>query len=757
MLLRVRTILAMCLFALTFSGPQIASNLPVHGIPLYAQESSAVSPAIQSAYQDIVKQEHQAIELTLSLDSQMNKNQSGDLSQKIADINKEDEGKLFGLDTAIDDSLKDLYAQISLEDAPENNKLLSRTALLHWTILLRRKSMQGFHTIVPGLEDSPICAGDVIGDQLLLKYFDALFEDDAPQSAALQSLLPLAKQSACLGTQQSALFASDLYWSFTELQGFLNTNGLNRTLSSVVLAAANPLLLFYDVEKYRGASSPLARWFSEHYAILADGVASRRIPASWQGLWLYDRVTGRLIGYHVTAQPKDENDVDLAVLLASITQRENLGQYACSFREMVERGATAIGYVCGGTICAQNTTTPAERLSARNLGLSLNVIESTVCQQSSGSGGSGGNNGGGGLCGNGGLSLPGGNRAADTVKCISAQAVQPGEKMLSCMAEATGKCSNPVDKAVKDLQQVGMAGVPLGKNCTVSADGGTPDAGTPGTGKHNDINYDPKTDKLSVGGEPGSRVSTSFPPGPDKTTITYSDGSKAEVEVKRDSEGKVETIVRTDTSADGKQTTTSVYDKNTTGTGSNGGTNGGTNGGKKDAGLCVADSPQCGNSCTAMSEQMQQVMQCMQLDTKPEDVDPLKGNGGVIDPIEPTPDPRSQALLACMGSVENQVTLQVQRSCWAAHCANNQYSMTNTLGQCVCTPPPTGGPAAGNTLANSCSLLRCSEDSTPTMGPGGCACQAIGGIATGPIPKPPISVPGAETFSDIRFGLDIPH
>src|SRR5262249_32632961 len=145
--------------------------------------------------------------------------------------------------------------------------------------------MQSFHTRVGGLEDDPDCAGDIVGDQLLEHYFDSLFDrDSANRAPAIKALIDLARQSACLGEQQSSLLSSLLVHSYAELESFLRLNGLDRALPYVSQATAQPLLFFYDVEKYRGSSFPLARWFEDHREALLEGTKSRRNPIFWHGL-----------------------------------------------------------------------------------------------------------------------------------------------------------------------------------------------------------------------------------------------------------------------------------------------------------------------------------------------------------------------------------------------------------------------------------------------------------------------------------------
>jgi hypothetical protein len=283
------------------------------------------------------------------------------------------EAELMRSDESLGRELQRLYKAAAEIEPPAADRMLVRAALLHWTLLLRQRAMEGFHTAVAGLDDDPECAGDLIGDDLMLRYFDALFRDPkdlqqelqaeraTTQYEAVTALVEIARQSACLGAQQSALLASHLYHSFVALVGFLRLNRLERIVPYVVQAAAQPMLLFYDVEKYRGPYSPLARWFAEYQATLAAGVDTRRIPAAWHGLWLYDWRSGHLLGYRITDDPRDENDVDGQLFFESIARRENLGRFDCSFSEMVERGPGRGGYFCAGSSCGDDERPPTGR------------------------------------------------------------------------------------------------------------------------------------------------------------------------------------------------------------------------------------------------------------------------------------------------------------------------------------------------------------------------------------------------------------
>src|SRR5437899_4584679 len=399
---------------------------------------------LRSTYQALAEREPRAARLVVELDRDVaahtvaaaaRARNGAELSRKALLI-KSGNDELLELDLAINADLQKLYAGAAALGTPEASELLVQTALLHWTVLFRQDSMQGFHTEVEGLIDDPDCVGDIVSDRLLQTYFETLFDTsaDAP-GKAIAALTALARQAACLGTQQRALLASSLVTTYDELTRFLRFNGLYNLDAYMPQAAVQPLLLLYDVEKHRGTRSPLTRWFREHRSMLMDGVAAKRHPAVWHGLWLYDRRSGRMVGYKPTARPRDENDVNLVSFYGSIAMRPNLGDFSCSFAEMVERGDSPLGYFCAGSTCQQRTSgggpTPqgspggsgapaASGTSTGRTGGSFTLareFEDTLCQQSGA--GDSSRPGSGTICGQGGLNVGGGKKAANTVRCLS--------------------------------------------------------------------------------------------------------------------------------------------------------------------------------------------------------------------------------------------------------------------------------------------------------------------------------------------------
>lgn len=394
----------------------------------------------------------------------------------------EGSGQLLALEHRINRALEDAYAAASTRLTVDNRVLLVRLAALHWHSQLRRHLQRSLHTSVPGLESDARCAGDLLADQMLLDYLRAVWGDSATSiQRAVDSLGRIAAQSACLGTEQSDHFASAAGGAFSDVEAFLRVQRLEWVIPSLAPLLAQPLLLFYDVEKYRGADGPLARWFGKYQQVLVESVRLQRSPLKWHGLWLYDRTTGRLVGFADRARPRDENEVRLDRFFTSLTSPENLGAGDCSLKEMVQRGLGDFGYVCGGATCKLDRElqtafldilngTPGVReaalskLDVLSAGGGLGRLPAEAVGQTCASGREQSPGGGGARCSaasTGGALSP----FAGTLSCVSRQVIRPGTEVMSCLMEASGYCSDPAERLSKDLQNADLNGVPLGKEC----------------------------------------------------------------------------------------------------------------------------------------------------------------------------------------------------------------------------------------------------------------------------------------------------
>jgi len=682
------------------------------------------------------------------------------------------ERELFSIEGPLNENLQKVYQLATDGRHSEHTPILVRTALLHWTVLLRRRTMRGFHTAVDGLGDDTDCRGDMIADGLLVRYFDALFEHrDKAVSAAVAALTNITRQTACLGAQQSAQLASDLYWSFAELRGFLRLNGIEQVLPYVVQAAVAPLLLFYDVEKYRGLQAPLTRWFQEHREWILGGIANRRLPVFWHGLWLYDRRSGRLIGYRPSLNPQNENEVHLGAFFTSIILRENLGNFDCTFAEMVERGLGTQGYVCAGSLCVQSDSSASKQNPAQTLerwrnqasrtngaplgtvGFSAEVTANTICGQTGGAGGRNGNTDGGtGICGNG-VSGLGRDWAARVVDCITSQVVRPGMKQMRCVAEAMGLCSDPVDKLVKELQETTFAGVKTGRNCGLAkgANGSSPtpwdtyqatrDAADKAYDRMNQLLQQTMHDKvqdLIDSQKARDAAAKAYQDDPTDANKQALDKAEAQVDSDEDEVNDYQDYIRQTLEAEAKkrderkQQAEDTYNQQT---GSN----------KR----CPPDTPDCGgDDCTAMSRAMAETMKCFEDDALREDIDSFGQQPGVTDPVEPD-NTNAPSWTRCLSGFNDDLSLPKQ--CWAYDCGAGGRTGFTAGGLCSCDVQVEGEPR--ETLAGTCDQINCG-DSRPVVKDGRCTCVGSEGTwgQTPPGPSGPFMPSPPQLFLETRLG-----
>lgn len=706
------------------------------------QNSTSGANHFQHMIAEIVQLEREASVQVVSLDKQFRLMERPTLDQQRILLAAERE--LFTTELPINEKLRALYASATEdENEHENNPFLVRTSLLHWTILLRRISMRSFHTQVDGLEDDSDCRGDIIGDQLLLRYFDTLFEEHdgtRREVEVVRALADLARQSACIGVQQSAKLASDLYWSFVELRGFLRLNGLENLVPYVVQAAAAPLLLFYDVEKYRGPQSPLARWFSENYEWLVAGAETKRNPMYWHGLWLYDRRSGHLLGYRPIAEPVDENDVHLASFFASITNRENLGEYNCSFAEIIERGLSPQGYLCVGSICDEVKKSSEASAQLSSAGLSKEAVLSTLCQQPAGGHGSGSGTGGG-PCGNG-VSGFGRNRNSDVIRCLTQQIMRPGDKVMRCVAEAMGLCANPVDKATKELQQALFAGVRVGNRCQMASSTDQ---------NYKDLlkdlqNAEDKRETAIENEVDGYKLSVAWLQDQYQNQLLLANDhpEPQRTQLKQAAEAGYKAMLdqfntwhdhQLDLAEQNYQSEKeAAYEK-------------------FNKGRCSPDTPDCGgNDCTAMSEAMRRTMRCFEQAVLEEELEMLGRQPGFSDPSPLDDNGQAPEWFKCFDSFES-FSVELQKQCWAYDCGPGTMTVFSA-GKCGCGSGLEGG-EAGPRLTGMCHAWDCPEG-TPRVQDGKCTCGGGLGVGTGgPIPKGPFITSSPRFFSEVRL-LDMP-
>jgi hypothetical protein len=734
------------------------------------------TPGISSAaYRQAVEDERSASELVVELDRWKAKHGRGaETLDELATLQADRswasrERRLLELDRRIDEALQGIYRQGVTEEGGSAENLLARAALLHWTVLLRRRSMQSFHTKVDGLTDVKSCEGDVIGDRLLLAYFDALFERDeiAPAEVrAVQALAALARQSACLGEQQSALLASHLYWSFLELKAFLRLNGLERLVPAVAQAAASPLLLFHDVEKYRGSTAPLTRWFSEMRDALYEGVATGRIPWAWHGMWLYDRLTGQLLGYQAAFPDRGENDIDLAAFLNSILNRENMGRFDCSFAEMVERGPSAQGYMCAGSDCEDRSRRDSKKRGGQSSvgdltrsGLGSKQLKDTSCGE--GGGDDGREGGGRGGCGDA-LKTQGRARADKTINCVTQQIVRPGLEKMRCVMEGTGLCSNPVDSFTKSLKEATMGGVPMGKGCGIAAAAGGDqkkkaeeeaaekkkaeekaraelEAAKQAAKEAQEAAKKAEEEKKAAkkaADEAVKKTDEDVKKNKDVDPDNWENVKKADKELEAAIWRAEQAQRKQDAANEKARDALDAYLKATGYYDPKGGKDGGTH-------RCPPDTPNCGgNDCTGMSKWTATASKCFE-DRSSERPERIMGGRqpGVIDPNPEEPQ-GGGSTRACLEAVQD-VAGAIAKHCWATDCAPGAGTYKGTSELCGCRPRVEG---QGGDLRPTCGDMYCSSGAA-VFKAGRCQCSDA---STGQIELGSFTISAAPSFSAVR-------
>ncbi len=805
----MRTYLAVLLFVAPLFSACTGSKPP-----------TSVDDGLREAHAQAAALERETATRLVELDRRIEKGPEGPsdkrLGKPIDAFPREEERQLYVADVTMNRALEGLYTKAWQSETGDGEL---RAALLHWTVLIRRALMRDFHTRVPGLEDDPDCAGDIVGDGMFLRYFEAVLAHHEVNAAL--ALADLARQSACLGVSQSSLLASVLVSTFDDLRAFLRLNGHEDIVPYVVQAGSAPLLLFYDVEKYRGLESPLARWFRENRDILIEGVESGRQPSRWHGLWLYDRRTGRLFGFKATPKPVDENDVNLARFFASITQLENLGEAGCSFAEMVERGAGAHGYFCAGSTCGRDVSGRGAASGSRipvHILFGLTGLEKTFDRAICGEAGDGpGDRGGGPKCGD----DPGHNREADTVRCLTKQVVHAGTEGFHCLGETSGRCGAPVGSLVKDFQPQPYAGIKIGPDCALSTGMGDLKLAEwakehPNTGmgdlklaewkqeererqrleraeelydkyskeseeferlrkESNDLaaedyqNYlklkkeaeaagrDPEADPKVLKAKEVAKETAKVA---EEIAKEANEAQRLKEKARQNLEEKKEKEEKKKKEDEKKRLDEEKRKEKEKKEKEKK---------EKEKGVshCVRDDPNCGDDlCTGMSQGTRETLACIQAalsddpagssTPKPGFCDPR-----TCDPIEP--DPGAPGTLACFDTMAKDTAAVTAKLCWSMRCAEGQVPVTGLNG-CTCREGGGSQSVKAGGVNNFCTKMLCS-DGTPTYQDGRCTCSGGGanvmkndfGGYGGLSPKKLQPVFGAPaTYSEVRYGPNRP-
>lgn len=634
-------------------------------------------------------------------------------------------------------------------------------ALNHFAILLRRQSMRSWHTTVPGLVDDPDCVGDLVRDRLLEQYAEGFLQQRAgARQAQFVALVRIARQSACLSARQVTDLGKDTYGAFAELAQLYRGAGRDEVRALLVQMLAQPFVFFYDVDKYRAAGSGWYQWFADNEALLREGLRVNRQPMGWQGLWLYDRRTGRLVRFADADAPRREGEIQLDEFFNSIGRLERLGAGDCSFAEMVLRGPGKAGYSCLTKECRRTDTPPDESRRPFSAKSSFRLSGRLTLSTSTCEGGSGGWD-----------SRPSGarcdqvpqlgpqSRDALAVECVSQQIVRPGLSAMRCISEATGMCASPVDQIAKDLQSTPMAGVKTGKFCGLAQTSGSKAGGQSG-GVNVDVLITNVVNaifeyvkKENAAGRDPDFATMSVQEATDFLLETYQSALEAIESIEEEMDALGEELnstadpaeqarIEQQLDAKAEELQNAIENANTAEEQLK---QLGVDVDKGDEAVPPSDDPDatatarcaseeaCNDACSGMENGIRQALACFERIAEPSaptyrdpigDCDPE-----VCDPMEPTGD---ATLGQCLAS-DLSTSLDAPKQCWLYRCSRDEVVLAQGAG-CACAPSAEIGPGT-DPVREFCALALCTGDAGRVAGPahlsgGSCGCDVIGGSVT---------------------------
>ncbi|MDP9366730.1 MAG: hypothetical protein M3Q03_00395 [Chloroflexota bacterium] len=564
-------------------------------------------------------------------------------------------------------------------------------------------------------------------------------EGDADRHAAsFRILADLARQSACLGTRQ--LFDLDLALSvaWIRLTDRLNERSLSLLESWLAPVVLQVRLVVYDATKHLGLESPGFHWLKSQVA-LRDALARRPVWPVDQRLWVYDRRAAAIVAVRTTCDDGGVGSdcINPAVLVDSLITPHYMGLGECSLLEMLEAGVRDVngapGYTCSPGLCAtpiggfipdtelagsflamdeslmHRVALPHEEGVAATpfglatpFGIGMAEARASICG-AGGLGGLGGGLGGGGICGAGAGGI---GRANATIACLMQVHQSPVTELhetMSCVGRTMGSCPSvdaPLHEAMNPIQYGGVPG------CQLAQDGGT-DAGTDSaaadikqqaqeradeyqqnpaaqetvssaiesaTGvRPTDAQYQQALQKLSEA-KPVSSVA-----GGTANAATDDDGNiivdasdwntRSEESQNRTLDHEfIHSVVNIMAKEGSIAPTTEEEDQEIMR----------RTGIPLDANLrCAQDSPECGNQCGGMSEQMRQAMACMAPEPELAPREP--------EPIDPLPDDVGGSEWAtCLESGNQELTV-ANRLCSQVLCADPSAGYVSGTGAC-CQP-----------------------------------------------------------------------
>lgn len=376
-----------------------------------------------------------------------------------------------------------------------------RAAVEQLQVELRRFLGPDWHTVVDDLRTMPGCAGDVIGDRLVAAAGETMIAATSDRDEQAAALGRFSAQLACLATQQNAFLDATLTASYEIVATRLRRAGLERLVPAFTRLVAPLQVLVLDTVKHRGENAFAWHWFVDHRDELLDEVDRLGWPTE-NVVWLYDRISGRMIGFPPCAGAATGRCVDLAAFIRSLADPRALGLGDCALSGMVAAGPRTAGgssvYACpsldctapasgggkgagakggrsalgglgaffGGSTPPDVSRLPWSQLSSQD----ITTMRGFSCGGASGGAG-GGAGGGSGSDNGGGTQGPGGslgNWGGDR-ECFD-QALNaprdPFHAYARCAIGATGAGPSLADPLSQALQ-----GVPMGSQCSPIADG----------------------------------------------------------------------------------------------------------------------------------------------------------------------------------------------------------------------------------------------------------------------------------------------
>jgi hypothetical protein len=358
------------------------------------------------------------------------------------------------------------------------------------------------------------------------------------------------------------------------------------------------------------------------------------------------------------------------------------------------------------------------------------------------------------------------------LSCVSRQVARPGLEEMSCLAEAIGFCSSPVDRIAKDMQMQQYSGIRIGRNCGVSqgeihleVKPSNPKAMKEAREKLQTINdalknvQDPVRAFDDAGVwekafENAIKQNQDLIAELEKEIKDNSDDLKAALDLQADAqkagdqaevdrlekvadERREKDVRLRDKLADAKEKLERLQKaqkENAHGTHAESQTEHKNEGGKR----CIEGAESCGgNDCTAMASAVGRALKCVitrrQQAEAGEVHDPRGCTPELCDPMEPEGNVGRGG--RCLAELDANPTATGARTCWAVRCPQGQLPTVGPGGGCTCNPGEFVGVTPRNPAGEMCQYMRCTggdNASVASMQSGGsCGCAPEGGSGGG--------------------------